>query len=69
VRESAEICQYYDLNEIEQCVALTLRDEFFREPASLEGLRFELSVSAASRRRQYQLPLERFAALGNSCPF
>jgi L-ascorbate metabolism protein UlaG (beta-lactamase superfamily) len=68
VRESAEICQYYDLNESEQCIALTLRDEFFREPASLEGLKFELSVSAASRRRQYQLPLERFAALGQLLP-
>jgi hypothetical protein len=69
VRESAEICQYYDLNESEQCVALTLRDEFFREPASLEGLRFELSVSAASRRDSISFLSSASLHWGNSCPF
>jgi L-ascorbate metabolism protein UlaG (beta-lactamase superfamily) len=68
VRESAEIRQYYNLNESEQGIALALRDEFFREPASLETLRFELNVSTASRNRQDQLPLERFAALGQFLP-
>jgi L-ascorbate metabolism protein UlaG (beta-lactamase superfamily) len=68
VKESAEIRQFYEIEENGGRIGLVLRDEIFRTPASLDGLPFELHVRTGSQRRSYPLPLECFAALGNLLP-
>src|SRR5215203_247348 len=68
LRESAEIQQFYQIEEEGGRIGLVLRDEIFRTPASLDGLPFELRVRRGSHTRSYPLPLERFAALGHLVP-
>src|SRR4051794_4821538 len=68
LKASAEIRQFYEIEEQGGRVGLVLRDEIFRTPASLNGLPFELQVKSGSQRWSYPLPLERFAALGNLLP-
>ena len=66
--ESAEIRQFYDIEEDGERVGVVMRDEIFRQPASLEGLPFELSITGGSHPIHYPLPLERFAAVGELLP-
>jgi L-ascorbate metabolism protein UlaG (beta-lactamase superfamily) len=68
LNESAEIRQYYNIEESGERIGVVMRDEIFREPASLEGLNFELSVLGGSRHRHYPIPLKYFAALGELLP-
>src|SRR5689334_10750523 len=64
LRESAEIQQFYHIEEDGKRVGVVMRDDIFREPASLDGLNFELSVMDESHHSRYPLPLDRFAAVG-----
>jgi len=66
--QSAEIRQFYDIQEADGRVGLTMRDEIFGEPASFEGLQFELRVQNGARRCDYPLRLEQFTALGQMLP-
>ena len=68
LKESAEVRQFYDVEEDGGRVGLVMRDNIFREPASLDGLNFELSVMDKSRHRHYPLPLDRFVAVGELLP-
>ena len=68
LKESAEIRQFYDIEEDGDRIGVVMRDEIFREPASLDGINFELRVTDGSSQRHYPLPLERFAALGELLP-
>jgi L-ascorbate metabolism protein UlaG (beta-lactamase superfamily) len=68
VKESAEIRQFYDIEENGGRVGLVMRDEIFRERASLKGLNFQLSVMGGSSHHLYPLPFERFAAAGELLP-
>jgi L-ascorbate metabolism protein UlaG (beta-lactamase superfamily) len=65
---SAEIRAGYDCREEDGKTRLVMRDSFFREPGSLDGLEFSLHLSCAGRNRSYPVVLARFAALGNLMP-
>ncbi len=49
-------------------VALKMRDEMFREPASLQDFECVLIVSKQDQHADYPLPLSRFGALGQLLP-
>src|SRR5262245_8004158 len=68
LRDSPEILHYYEVCEHNTSVGVVMRDEFFRNPASLDDLRVELLVWDQARHRRYPLPLERFHALGRLLP-
>ena len=68
LRESTEIQQFYDIEEDGGRICLTMRDEIFRTPASLDGLPFELHVRRGLHHCSYPLPLDCFVALGNLLP-
>jgi L-ascorbate metabolism protein UlaG (beta-lactamase superfamily) len=68
LRDSPEILHYYQVCEHNDRVGVVMRDEFFRNPAPLDDVRFELLVWDPAHHRRYPLPLERFRALGRLLP-
>jgi hypothetical protein len=69
LRDSPEILHYYQVCEHNGRVGVVMRDEFFRNAASIDDIRFELLVWDERYHRRYPLPLERFHALGRLLPF
>jgi L-ascorbate metabolism protein UlaG (beta-lactamase superfamily) len=68
LRESPEILHFYDVWERNGMVGLVMRDEIFRERASLDDLDFEVRAWDETHGRRYAVPLERFSALGRLMP-
>ena len=68
IEDSREIQQYWDVSMRDNRVALTMRDEMFREPASLQDFECVLIVSKQDQHADYPLPLSRFGALGQLLP-
>src|SRR5262245_19195077 len=68
LRESAEISQYYVITADAQKVAVTLRDEIFREASPLDSLDCRLKVGQPGHFIELPLPLSRLKALGRLVP-
>ena len=59
LRASAEIAQYYAISADAQKVAVTLRDEIFREPQPLASLDCRLKIGRRGHFTELPLPLSR----------
>jgi L-ascorbate metabolism protein UlaG (beta-lactamase superfamily) len=68
IEDSREIQQYWDVSMREDRVALKMRDEMFREPASLQDFECVLVVSKQDQHIDHPLPLARLGALGQLLP-
>ena len=68
LRESAEIAQYYAIAADAEKVAVTLRDEIFRQPASLTSLDCRLKIGRRGHFIERPLPLSRLKPLGRLVP-
>ena len=68
LRKSAEIAQYYVITADAQKVAVTLRDEIFREASPLNSLNCHLKVGRRGHFTELPLPLSRLRPLGRLAP-
>jgi len=68
LRESAEIGQYYAISTDADKVAVTLRDEIFREPQPLTSLDCRLKIGRRGHFTELPLPLSRLKPLGRLVP-
>ena len=68
IEDSREIQQYWDVGMRERHVTLKMRDEMFREPASLDDFECVLVISRQDQHADFPLPLSRFGALGRLLP-
>ena len=68
LRESAEIAQYYAISSDARKVAVTLRDDIFKEPQPLTSLDCRLKIGRRGRFTELPLPLSRLKPLGRLVP-
>jgi L-ascorbate metabolism protein UlaG (beta-lactamase superfamily) len=68
LRDSPEILHFYDVLQQNGKVGVVMRDEIFRTNAPIENLDIKLVVWEGARHRWYDMPLDRFRALGNLLP-
>jgi L-ascorbate metabolism protein UlaG (beta-lactamase superfamily) len=65
---SEDIKALYEIGDPDGKVSILMRESVFREPGPIGDIAFSLRISSGGHKLLYQLPLNRFAALGNLIP-